>query len=99
MRSGGLTTRRPARPPRGAATTAGVINPGDSAGGPLFHQMVGDLAYANTADPPAVWAPWALMVAPAASTFPWMPVPGNHELEKGTTDIHGAHANRTLASR
>ena len=77
-------------PPRAAATTAGVINPGDSAGGPLFHLMVGDLAYANTANPPSVWRPWALMVAPAASTFPWMPVPGNHEFEKGTTDIHGA---------
>ena len=77
-------------PPRGAATTAGVMNPGDSAGGPLFHLMVGDLAYANTTNPPSVWRPWALMVAPAASTFPWMPVPGNHELETGTTDIHGA---------
>jgi alkaline phosphatase D len=77
-------------PPRGAATTAGVIDPGDGAGGPLFHLMVGDLAYANTTNPPSVWRPWALMVAPAASTFPWMPVPGNHEFEKGTTDIHGA---------
>ena len=76
--------------PRGAATTAGLINPGDGAGGPLFHLMVGDLAYANTANPPSVWASWAQMVAPAASIFPWMPVPGNHELETGTTDIHGA---------
>lgn len=76
--------------PPSPGTTAGVINPGDGAGGPLFHLMVGDLAYANTANPPSVWRPWALMVAPAASTFPWMPVPGNHELETGTTDIHGA---------
>ena len=66
-----------------------MINPGDGAGAPLFHLMVGDLAYANTANPPSVWRPWALMVAPAASTFPWMPVPGNHELEKGVTDITG----------
>jgi hypothetical protein len=76
--------------PPSPGTTAGVINPGDGAGGPLFHLMVGDLAYANTTNPPAVWRPWALMVAPAASTFPWMPVPGNHELETGTTDITGA---------
>src|SRR5580658_4610807 len=54
--------------PPSPGTTAGVINPGDGAGGPLFHLMVGDLAYANTTNPPAVWRPWALMVAPAAST-------------------------------
>jgi Purple acid Phosphatase, N-terminal domain/Calcineurin-like phosphoesterase len=75
--------------PPSPGTTAGVINPGDGAGGPLFHLMVGDLAYANTTNPPSVWRPWALMIAPAASTFPWMPVPGNHELETGTTDITG----------
>ena len=77
-------------PPRSPATTAGVMNPGDGAGGPLFHLMVGDLAYADGSNPPAVWRPWALQVAPAASTFPWMPVPGNHEFERGATDIHGA---------
>jgi hypothetical protein len=75
--------------PPSPGTTAGVLNPGDRAGSPLFHLMVGDLAYANTTNPPSVWRPWALMVAPAASTFPWMPVPGNHELETGTTDITG----------
>jgi hypothetical protein len=75
--------------PPSPGTTAGVLNPGDRAGSPLFHLMVGDLAYANTTNPPSVWRPWALMIAPAASTFPWMPVPGNHELETGTTDITG----------
>ncbi|MCL2419141.1 MAG: metallophosphoesterase family protein, partial [Conexibacteraceae bacterium] len=75
--------------PRGAATTAGVIDPGDGAGGPLFHLMVGDLAYANTSNPPSVWRPWALMTQPATSIFPWMPIPGNHELETGKTDITG----------
>src|SRR3984957_4527467 len=75
--------------PPSPGTTAGVLKPGDGAGAPLFHLMVGDLAYANTTNPPSVWRPWALMIAPAASTFPWMPVPGNHELETGTTDITG----------
>ena len=76
--------------PPSPGTTAGVLSPGDGAGSPLFHLMVGDLAYANTTNPPSVWRPWALMTEPAASTFPWMPIPGNHELETGTTDIHGA---------
>jgi hypothetical protein len=75
--------------PPSPGTTAGVLKPGDGAGAPLFHLMVGDLAYANTTNPPSVWRPWALMIAPASSTFPWMPVPGNHELETGTTDITG----------
>lgn len=75
--------------PPSPGTTAGVLNPGDGAGQPLFHLMVGDLSYANTKNPPSVWRPWALMIQSAASTFPWMPVPGNHELETGTTDITG----------
>src|ERR1700744_3479330 len=52
--------------PRGAATTAGVLKPGDGAGAPLFHLMVGDLAYANTTNPPAVWRPGGAVIGPPA---------------------------------
>ncbi|HEY4095450.1 MAG TPA: fibronectin type III domain-containing protein [Baekduia sp.] len=70
-------------------TTAGVASPGDGRGGPLFHLMVGDLAYADGGNPPQTWRTWATMVQTATQRFPWMPVMGNHELEPGVTDIHG----------
>ena len=70
-------------------TAAGVTDPGDGNGAPLFHLMVGDLAYADGSNPPATWRSWALQNAAATKGFPWMPVPGNHELEPGRTDIHG----------
>lgn len=70
-------------------TTAGVMSPGDGNGGPLFHLMVGDLAYADGANPPSTWRSWATMVQTATQSFPWMPVMGNHEVEPGRTDVTG----------
>jgi hypothetical protein len=70
-------------------TAAGVASPGDGNGAPLFHLMVGDLAYADGGNPPSTWRAWAVQNAAQTKGFPWMPVPGNHELEKGATDIHG----------
>jgi hypothetical protein len=70
-------------------TAAGVTSPGDGNGAPLFHLMVGDLAYADGANPPSTWRSWAVQNTAATKGFPWMPVPGNHELEPGATDIHG----------
>jgi purple acid phosphatase-like protein/calcineurin-like phosphoesterase family protein len=70
-------------------TTEGVAEPGDGNGAPLFHLMVGDLAYADGNAPPPVWRNWGTMVSAAAKSFPWMPVMGNHELERGVTNIAG----------
>jgi hypothetical protein len=70
-------------------TTEGVAEPGDGKGAPLFHLMVGDLAYADGNAPPPVWERWGTMVSAAAKSFPWMPVMGNHELERGVTNISG----------
>ncbi len=52
---------------------------------PLFHLLNGDLCYANlnpTAQP-AVWADFGNNVQASASRRPWMPCPGNHEIEFG----------------
>jgi hypothetical protein len=76
-------------PPVSAATTAGVANPGDGNGAPLFHLMVADLAYADGANPPLVWRDWALQVQAATQSFPWMPITGNHEVEPGRTSLSG----------
>ncbi|HEX3615204.1 MAG TPA: fibronectin type III domain-containing protein [Solirubrobacteraceae bacterium] len=70
-------------------TTSGVANPGDGNGAPLFHLMVGDLAYADGSNPPSTWRSWALQVESATQNFPWMPVMGNHEVEPGATDVSG----------
>jgi hypothetical protein len=70
-------------------TTEGVAEPGDGNGPPLFHLMVGDLAYADGGNPPPVWKTWGTMVSAAAKNFPWMPVMGNHEVEKGATNVAG----------
>ena len=75
--------------PTSPYTTAGVAEPGDGKGAPLFHLMVGDLAYADGSNPPPVWERWATMVSAAAKSFPWMPVMGNHEVEKGATNVAG----------
>ena len=50
---------------------------------PLFHLINGDLCYANlnpTAQP-AVWADFGNNVQRSAAYRPWMPCPGNHEIE------------------
>jgi hypothetical protein len=50
---------------------------------PLFHLLNGDLCYANvnpTAQP-AVWADFGRNVQASAAVRPWMPCPGNHEVE------------------
>ncbi len=50
---------------------------------PLFHLLNGDLCYANLnpATQPAVWADFANNVQASAAFRPWMPCPGNHEIE------------------
>ncbi|HTR91964.1 MAG TPA: metallophosphoesterase family protein [Trebonia sp.] len=57
---------------------------------PLFHLLNGDLAYANLtpAAQPQVWRDFGNNVQASAANRPWMPVPGNHELELGN-DAHG----------
>jgi hypothetical protein len=50
---------------------------------PLFHLLNGDLCYANlnpTAQT-AVWADFGNNVQASAALRPWMPCPGNHEIE------------------
>jgi hypothetical protein len=52
---------------------------------PLFHLLNGDLCYANL-NPmaqPAVWADFGRNVQRSAAYRPWMPCPGNHEIEFG----------------
>jgi hypothetical protein len=50
---------------------------------PLFHLLNGDLCYANVnpAAQPAVWADFGNNVQRSAANRPWMPCPGNHEIE------------------
>lgn len=52
---------------------------------PLFHLLNGDLCYANLnpAAQPAVWADFGNNVQVSAALRPWMPCPGNHEIEFG----------------
>ena len=50
---------------------------------PLFHLLNGDLCYANL-NPlaqPAVWSDFGNNVQVSAANRPWMPCPGNHEIE------------------
>jgi hypothetical protein len=52
---------------------------------PLFHLLNGDLCYANQ-NPlaqPAVWRDFGNNVQRSAASRPWMPCPGNHEIEFG----------------
>jgi hypothetical protein len=50
---------------------------------PLFHLLNGDLCYAdlNPASQPQVWRDFGNNVQASAANRPWMPVPGNHEIE------------------
>jgi len=52
---------------------------------PLFHLLNGDLCYAdlNPAAQPAVWRDFGNNNQASAAYRPWMPVPGNHEIEFG----------------
>jgi hypothetical protein len=50
---------------------------------PLFHLLNGDLCYANLNPTvqPAVWADFGNNNQTSAANRPWMPCPGNHEIE------------------
>jgi hypothetical protein len=50
---------------------------------PLFHLLNGDLCYANLnpAVQPAVWRDFGRNNQASAANRPWMPCPGNHEVE------------------
>ena len=52
---------------------------------PLFHLLNGDLCYAdlNAGAQPEVWRDFGNNVQASAANRPWMPVPGNHEIEFG----------------
>jgi hypothetical protein len=52
---------------------------------PLFHLLNGDLCYAdlNPAEQPRVWRDFGNNNQASAANRPWMPVPGNHEIEFG----------------
>jgi hypothetical protein len=64
---------------------------------PLFHLLNGDLCYANLnpAAQPAVWAAFGNNVQVSAAHRPWMPCPGNHEIEFG----NGAQGFNSYLSR
>jgi hypothetical protein len=47
---------------------------------PAFHVIVGDTSYANGNQ--AVWDAWFRGIEPLATSAPWMPCIGNHEIEK-----------------
>ncbi len=53
--------------------------------GPRFHLINGDLCYAtlNHEAQPAVWADFGHNVQRSSARRPWMPCPGNHEIEFG----------------
>jgi hypothetical protein len=60
---------------------------------PLFHLLNGDLAYAagnpdapNPADWAQAWRDFGNNVQASAANRPWLPVPGNHEMELGNGD-------------
>jgi hypothetical protein len=50
---------------------------------PLFHLLNGDLCYAdlNPTVQPSVWADFGNNAQASAALRPWMPCPGNHEIE------------------
>ena len=52
---------------------------------PLFHLLNGDLCYANLnpAGQPGVWRDFGNNNQASAASRPWMPCPGNHEVEFG----------------
>ncbi|RKT19109.1 calcineurin-like phosphoesterase family protein [Streptomyces sp. 1114.5] len=56
---------------------------------PLFHLLNGDLAYANNNPQlqPQAWNAFMNNMAKSAANRPWMPTPGNHEVEAGGGDL------------
>ena len=52
---------------------------------PLFHLLNGDLSYAdlNPTEQPDVWRDFGNNNQASAANRPWMPCPGNHEIEFG----------------
>ncbi|MFF0410896.1 purple acid phosphatase family protein [Kitasatospora sp. NPDC004745] len=56
---------------------------------PLFHLLNGDLAYANnnTDLQPQCWNAFMNNLSTSAANRPWMPAPGNHEVEAGGGDL------------
>lgn len=64
---------------------------------PLFHLLNGDLCYANQnpSAQPAVWRDFGNNVQRSAAHRPWMPCPGNHEIEFGNgAQGHGSYLTR-----
>jgi Calcineurin-like phosphoesterase len=64
---------------------------------PLFHLLNGDLCYANLnpSAQPQVWADFGNNVQRSAAHRPWMPCPGNHEIEFG----NGAEGHDSYLTR
>jgi hypothetical protein len=56
---------------------------------PLFHLLNGDLAYANNNPQlqPQCWDAFMGNVSHSAANRPWMPAPGNHEVEVGGGEL------------
>ncbi|MFE2413531.1 purple acid phosphatase family protein [Kitasatospora sp. NPDC059408] len=56
---------------------------------PLFHLLNGDLAYANNNPQlqPQCWNAFMNNLSKSAASRPWMPAPGNHEVEAGGGDL------------
>ncbi|GAA1952479.1 purple acid phosphatase family protein [Kitasatospora viridis] len=56
---------------------------------PLFHLLNGDLSYANNNPQlqPQCWNAFMNNMAGSAARRPWMPAPGNHEVEAGGGDL------------
>ncbi|WP_158845092.1 purple acid phosphatase family protein [Streptomyces sp. NRRL WC-3742] len=56
---------------------------------PLFHLLNGDLAYANNNPQlqPQAWNAFMNNMGKSAANRPWMPAPGNHEVEAGGGDL------------
>jgi hypothetical protein len=54
---------------------------------PAFHAIVGDTAYANGDQD--VWDHWFRGISPMATSAPWMPCLGNHEIETMGVGIGG----------
>jgi 3',5'-cyclic AMP phosphodiesterase CpdA len=69
---------------------------------PLFHLLNGDLCYANLNHEaqPSVWTDFGNNVQTSAAHRPWMPCPGNHEIEfgNGPTGHHSYLTRYSLPS-